>query len=344
MVRRDSKIDSLKFILICLVIFGHCLEIFSLHMTPVTNHLYQFIYLFHMPLFVFISGYFMNKSKSKEAFCKSLLLLLETYLVFQLPSYLLASIHGLKSPIVLLNPSWAMWYLPALIAWRLIVYMIPDKVISNIKLTIPILLCMCLIGGFINYREFAFQRILSYFPMFMMGYYCKEKNWLPKIEKVPIWITLSFCALVIVCLFIINPSTSVLFYQNNSYYTQPIPAVYGLLFRFCWYIITFILSSLLLPLLLRFDNEKFSYYGRYTLLFYVCHIFFLSYFRVAASKLGILSIHWLFIVVFAFLLATLCLISKSKYARYITNPISSLILNKSFPYDKEDGSSLNKGD
>ena len=58
MACRDTRIDSLKFVLICLVILGHCLELFSLHLTPVTNHLYQFIYLFHMPLFVFISGCF----------------------------------------------------------------------------------------------------------------------------------------------------------------------------------------------------------------------------------------------------------------------------------------------
>lgn len=49
--------DNLKGILIFLVVFGHfALPVHSASDT--LNALYGFIYIFHMPLFVFVSGFF----------------------------------------------------------------------------------------------------------------------------------------------------------------------------------------------------------------------------------------------------------------------------------------------
>lgn len=56
MKERNYLFDNLKFLLIVLVVFGHSLEEISL------EHNYAiiraWIYSFHMPVFVFISGYF----------------------------------------------------------------------------------------------------------------------------------------------------------------------------------------------------------------------------------------------------------------------------------------------
>lgn len=56
MKERNYLFDNLKFFLIVLVVFGHSLEEISL------EHNYAiiraWIYSFHMPAFVFISGYF----------------------------------------------------------------------------------------------------------------------------------------------------------------------------------------------------------------------------------------------------------------------------------------------
>lgn len=52
---RNKEIDSIKFLLIFLVVFGHFIEgflkIFEFDL------IYRFIYAFHMPVFVFFSGY-----------------------------------------------------------------------------------------------------------------------------------------------------------------------------------------------------------------------------------------------------------------------------------------------
>lgn len=119
---RDTAFDSIKFYLTLLVIGGHCLETFNMHTSGATAHIYQFIYLFHMPLFVFISGYFLNPAQDKRKFYTSLLLIFETYILFQTPPFIVEWLKGNFSPSNLLNPAWAMWYLPSLMVWRTVVY------------------------------------------------------------------------------------------------------------------------------------------------------------------------------------------------------------------------------
>ena len=53
--RRDARFDNLKGILIFLVVFGHLLELVG---GPAAAWLYRLIYSFHMPAFVFCSGWF----------------------------------------------------------------------------------------------------------------------------------------------------------------------------------------------------------------------------------------------------------------------------------------------
>ena len=51
---RDEQIDSVKYWLIVLVIAGHVLEYSE---TTACVIAWKWIYIFHMPLFIFISGY-----------------------------------------------------------------------------------------------------------------------------------------------------------------------------------------------------------------------------------------------------------------------------------------------
>ena len=54
---RDNRIDSLKGLLIILVIMGHFIT--SMNNVNIVNHAVMgMIYIFHMPLFILISGYF----------------------------------------------------------------------------------------------------------------------------------------------------------------------------------------------------------------------------------------------------------------------------------------------
>ena len=61
---RDNRIDTLKGLLIILVVLGHVIT--TLDNVNIVNHAVMgIIYIFHMPLFILISGY-LTKSPEKQ--------------------------------------------------------------------------------------------------------------------------------------------------------------------------------------------------------------------------------------------------------------------------------------
>lgn len=69
---RNKSLDSLKFVLIILVVLGHFLEP-SRYSNKLSCDLYSVIYAFHMPLFIMLSGYFTKtctiKNLKDSSFC-----------------------------------------------------------------------------------------------------------------------------------------------------------------------------------------------------------------------------------------------------------------------------------
>ncbi|EAD8587403.1 acyltransferase family protein, partial [Listeria monocytogenes] len=82
-LKRESYFDNAKFILIFLVVFGHFLQTFIADYAGV-RVLYIYIYTFHMPAFVLISGFF-AKSFGKPGYLKKTMKkLILPYVFFQL--------------------------------------------------------------------------------------------------------------------------------------------------------------------------------------------------------------------------------------------------------------------
>lgn len=86
-VGRDEFWDVTKALLIFTVVLGHTLEI-NLD-NRINLALYNTIYTFHMPLFVFLSGYFSKKYNDISSFWSSSGKILETCLVFQILSIII---------------------------------------------------------------------------------------------------------------------------------------------------------------------------------------------------------------------------------------------------------------
>lgn len=63
--KRDVYWDSLKFFLIALVVIGHFTELNN-PVGSINRVIFNFIYLFHMPLFVFVSGRFSHMKNNKK--------------------------------------------------------------------------------------------------------------------------------------------------------------------------------------------------------------------------------------------------------------------------------------
>lgn len=61
--KRDEALDYIKGVLIFLVVYGHSLYWMGGDIQKPFNFIIQIIYSFHMPLFVYLSGYFFSPSK-----------------------------------------------------------------------------------------------------------------------------------------------------------------------------------------------------------------------------------------------------------------------------------------
>lgn len=225
-MKRDEYWDSLKFVLIFLVVLGHCIGSYM----PVggfNRALYNSIYTFHMPMFIFVSGMF-SQIKDRNKYKLGILRIMETYIVFQLiravtPMLLTSDITLRSIASVIVGPRYTLWYLLSLIFWRLMVYFTPEKVIRNYPIWI-ILICIfiSLFGGFIPVgSEFSLQRTMTFLPFFFMGYYAKDIELKKHIAKIPS--LLAFAVLLSVFLmyfFILNKSLSFVLMGKATYWSK----------------------------------------------------------------------------------------------------------------------------
>ena len=67
--KRIEKWDNLKFFLILFVVVGHFCEYF-IGNNAVARDIFVFIYSFHMPLFIFVSGLFSKKNIDEKRYEK----------------------------------------------------------------------------------------------------------------------------------------------------------------------------------------------------------------------------------------------------------------------------------
>ena len=131
-MERNKSLDGLKYILIVFVVIGHFIEP-SRYNNQISCYLYSMIYSFHMPLFIWLSGYFYKHRTFKEEIQKCIPLL-EVCLISHIAFAYLQS--GELSLRTLLNFGYTpSWYVLSLVCWRLMSSLALEK-ISNTQLLV----------------------------------------------------------------------------------------------------------------------------------------------------------------------------------------------------------------
>lgn len=157
--------DNIKGFLILLVVFAHI--IYQLQTTSdCIDRTVDYIYMFHMPAFVFVSGYF-GKSERARSF-EGIIKLVFLYFIFNSITVFIKYPEGFTS---LVEPIFSYWYLIALIVWRLTAHRIAKFKYINV-----ILFAAALIIGFFPSvdNHFAISRIIGFYPFYMLGYHMSE--------------------------------------------------------------------------------------------------------------------------------------------------------------------------
>ena len=185
-MNKDIKLSNIKGLLIFLVVFGHLIGNYKRDF----DNLYLVIYSFHMPLFVFVSGYFAKKASFKKAWNFILL-----YLIFQpLFRYFLVFLNPERTFNLKLEvPYYHLWYLVSMAIWYLLYIVVEKSPLKNVNKTVLVVGCFILgiSSKFIsesivdllkNYDTdfysytLSYQRTLSFLPFFFLGVYMtKEK-------------------------------------------------------------------------------------------------------------------------------------------------------------------------
>ena len=123
--KRNYSLDIFKGVLIFLVVFGHFLLPVKEREYALFNKLFFFIYSFHMPAFIFLSGYLYYDSwKRKGTKLKSVIPLIMLFLMMKILLHISDLLfYGDRNIIPdFLHESSTPWYISALIFFRLSLY------------------------------------------------------------------------------------------------------------------------------------------------------------------------------------------------------------------------------
>lgn len=269
---RDYQIDNMKAILIYFVVLGHVMTS-MIDQSNIIRGIYIFIYLFHMPAMVFISGYLSkNLDKSRERAFISLLvpfLILNVFYYFLRVVILQEEYFGFR----FLHPLRGLWYLLALFIWKFFL-----KDLIKIRFLLPLSILLGLFSGFT--REFSgylsLGRVVGMLPFFLLGYYStKEKHW-KVISNLPK--SLSIGAILFTSTLSAYLARDEGFQKSALYLRGPYPQeaeLEGLFLRLMIYIIAFIMICAMINLTSS-KKLKITRIGASTLTIYVIHLYIVN--------------------------------------------------------------------
>ncbi|MFF4171151.1 acyltransferase family protein [Streptomyces sp. NPDC001744] len=268
---RDPYFDNAKYLAILLVVMGHVWPT-VIEGSRATRGLYMLVYTFHMPVFILISGYLSRSYTGRPDQLKRLLTgVAVPYVVFEV-AYTLFTRWGTGAPrpISLLHPTYLMWFLIALFAWRLTspfwrVVRWPvatSLVIAGLASVTPA------IGGALD-----LTRVLQLLPYFVIGL-CMKPEHFALLRRRPVRIASAAVFAAAVPFFYWQAPAFYLnwFYRSRSVQELNAGVVWGLLLVGVLFLGTLVLMAAFLSLVPG-TRRWFTVLGSGTICGYVLHGF-----------------------------------------------------------------------
>src|SRR5680860_1799031 len=164
--------DNARWITITLMVVGHAILKLISESDP-AYAMYLFIYAFHVPIFVAVSGYFATADPPGNRQLKRLLTdIALPYVIFETIWTCVRWLLGGKFNLDYSTASWTLWFLLALCIWRIT---LPYLVILRYPLLISILLSVG--AGYFDQIDstFTLSRTIGLLPFFVFGW--KLRQW-----------------------------------------------------------------------------------------------------------------------------------------------------------------------
>jgi fucose 4-O-acetylase-like acetyltransferase len=301
---RDYMFDTFRGLLMWSIPISHFTRVAGhFSQASLSGIIYITINVFVMQAFVFLSGYFSKKpDRAREtAFHTFLWPYLLGIPFFYCVRYLILGGANLRLDI----PPFALWYLFALFFYR---FFLKDYI--RIPYIMEISLLVYLFAGQVPFLadKFALGRMVSYFPFFLLGYYC-DKDTLARLRS----LKKKHCLILGILL---TAASCVL-----AFCVKQLPVGYYLLkspacdLGITWYwdilgrIIIFCLACGWIVLMLNILPGKMNYVayvGMNTMPVYILHLIVRYLVKIHSINFGILPDNWVVYYVTIFALAGLC--------------------------------------
>lgn len=297
--KRDYLIDNCKAILIFFVVWAHFLEFIY---SDLSYTLQLIIYWFHMPVFVYFSGYLAKYNPQK--ILKSIII---PYFCVQIFGFFYYSAMGLTNDFRLLASYSTLWYMIALTFWYVSIPFV-EKV-KKPPLLIFGTIIFALIIGYDNSVGYSLSasRTIVFYPFFLLGYFSNTKKWFQFKNNKNIY------RIIVASLLVVTSILTIVFkdiinvewmYNSQSYASLN----YSPIFRTMNYLISF-LWILGFILFMPKKQNILSKIGKNTLPVYLLH-YFIVY---AIYKTGIFSVQgyavlasFVFSIIIVFVLSRDC--------------------------------------
>lgn len=317
--QREYLFDNYKVLLIVLVVIGHFIEP-CYDQNPFLYELKWGVVAFHMPAFIFISGYFSKKVPSVKRLISGLVI---PYFVYEVVYYLLYTfVLDKETELYFTRPKFTLWYLMALCTWRLTAPMV-----KKLPYHLPVSLAAGLAVGLFGIGNFlSIPRILFFFPFFLAGLEF-DGSCLARFRNPWGYMgALGILGSMTVFLFTDEYHHQLpvkIFYGRYSYEGLELSNLEGLLIRMACYGISFLLIYMFM-LVLPSEKKSYTYLGERTMAIYIFHGLIYSCLKYGSSILGSVRSNAESILLILFCLAVVWLVSRRPFVR-ITDKIAHLV-------------------
>ena len=261
-------IDNIKVLLIFLVVFNHIIAFNLVKADTVVRYVWYAITIFHMPAFVFISGYLSKKPQNVLKNFKNLLI---PYVLGYTLTWYSQIWLGRSVDYEILRPTGSvMWYILALFIYRLTI-----EALGKIRFIVPLSILFALWAG--TRPEFttflSSSRIVVFFPFFVAGYLWKSE-YITAIRKFKgKWILVAISGVLLWAIpnyMIPNEMGIAIFRGNHGYQLCGLTDPQGVILRLLMYLVSFVVVYTMLALVPDI-KLPLTYVGRHTMGIYFFH-------------------------------------------------------------------------
>lgn len=268
-VGRINRFDNLKGFAILLIVFGHLCFIYDKN--NLVYLLRNFVYLVHLPIFFFVSGYFSKIGPNEPI--KAFKRLLVPYILFTI-IWQVFFFFTFGTPIrssIFITPNFGFWFLISLFFMKL---MLP--IFDKFKYPVLISVICAILIGLTDAEVLGISGAFVYLPVFLIGFYYKEYK--SKILEFDVLNTLFTNKRALILIAAISLLLSVYLAFNLNFTTISMRSIYsdgrlfGMITRLCLLVLTTV-NALIAYKFMTNSKNILTKFGRNSLVVYLLHLF-----------------------------------------------------------------------